>query len=86
MEALHELLQVLVNPCVMRDVVHPVLHLLAGGQLAVEEEVGHLEVAGALGELLDGISAVAEDAVVAVDLGDATDRRGRVDEGRVVRE
>src|SRR5215467_2090368 len=93
MEALHELLQVLVNPCVMRDVVHPVLHLLAGGQLAVEEEVGNLEVAGALGELLDGISAVAQEGgvvreepeVVGADaeLAEIHGADGAVDDGQV---
>ncbi len=38
------------------------VELLGGGQLAVDQEVGDLEVGGLLGQLLDRVAAVAEDA------------------------
>ena len=50
--------------------------LLGGRQLAVDEQVGDLEVGGLLGQLLDRVAAVAQDAGVAVDLGDRA-ARGR---------
>ncbi len=85
-EAVDELLDVLVDPRVVRDLVDPVIHLAQGRQLAVQEQVGHLEVVGALGQLLDGIAPVAQDAAVAIDLGDPA-RRGRgVHEGGIVGE
>lgn len=40
-----------------------VRELLRGGEAAVDDEVGRLEVRGGLGELLDGVAAVAEDAL-----------------------
>jgi hypothetical protein len=65
-----------VDERVVRDVVSPGIELARGGQLAVDEQVGHLEVAGLLGELLDGIAPVAQDAVLTVELGDGA-RCGR---------
>jgi len=38
-----------------------------GGQLAVDEQVGRLDEVGLLGQVLDGVAAVAEDALFAVD-------------------
>ena len=55
-----------------------------GRQFAVHQEVGDLEIAGLLGQLLDRIAAVLEDAFVAVDVGDRRSARGGVEEGRVV--
>src|SRR4029450_11169135 len=49
-------------------------------------QVGDLEIVGALRQLLDGIAAVAENTAVAVDLGDAADRRRGVGEGWVIGE
>ena len=43
-------------------------------QVAVDQQVGDLQEAGVLGELLDRVAAVAQDARVAVDVGDG--RRG----------
>ena len=42
----------------------------AVGQLAVDQQVGDLEVGRLLGQLLDRVAAVAQDAGVAVELGD----------------
>ena len=54
------------------------------GQLALDDQVGDLEVVALLGQFLDRIAAVAQDALVAVDVGDAALARGGVGEGRVV--
>jgi hypothetical protein len=70
-EARHQLLDVLVDERVVRDRVHPGLELPLQGQLALEDEVRGLQVRAPLRELLDGIAAVAENAAVAVDEGDA---------------
>ncbi len=55
---------------VIGDFVHPLVELGLGGQVAVNEQVGHLKVGGLFGQLLDGIAAVPEDAVFAIELGD----------------
>ncbi len=83
-EALHELLDVLVHHRVHGDVVGPLLELPLVGQLAEEDEVGGLEIGAALGELFDRIAAVEQDALVAVDVGDATAARRGVHERGVV--
>ena len=54
------------------------------GQLAVDEQVGDLEVAGLLAQLLDRVAAVLEYARGAVDVGDLRTARRGVGEGRVV--
>ena len=57
------------------------------GQFAVEQEVGHLQEGRVLGQLLDRIAAVTEDAGVAVEIGDGalTGRRRRERRGRRTR-
>ncbi len=83
-EALHEPLpHVLVDERVVRDVIAPLLELGGVGELAEDEEVGHLEVARVLGELLDRITAVAQDAGLAVELGDRALGSGRRTERRI---
>ena len=83
-EALHEALEVLVHERVERDLVHPLLVLVLGGQLAVDEQVGDLEVCRRLGQLLDRVAAVLEDALLAVDEGDGAAARRGVREAGVV--
>jgi hypothetical protein len=85
-ETLHELLEVLVDPGVVGDVVDPPVHLREGRELAVQHQVSDLEIVGALRQLLDGITAVAKNTAIAVDLGDAADRRRGVGEGWVIGE
>jgi hypothetical protein len=82
--ALHELLHVLVDERVDGDLVRPLLELRLGRELAVDEQVGDLEVRAVLGELLDRIAPVLEDALVAVDEGDRRTTRRGVHERRVV--
>ena len=44
---------------------------LAGvGQVALDQQPGHLQEAGPLGQLLDWVAAVAQDPLLAVDVGD----------------
>ena len=81
-EPVHEALaHVLVDERVVGDVVGPLLELRLVGQLAVEDEVGDLEVRRVLGELLDRVAAVAQDAGVAVEVRDL----GAAGRGRQVR-
>jgi hypothetical protein len=40
------------------------------GQLAVDEQVGHLGEVGVFGQVLDRVTAVAQDAGIPVDVGD----------------
>ena len=70
--------EVLVRVRVVGDVVDPLVVLATVGQLAVDEQVRDLEVRRLLSELLDRVPAVAQDALVALDLGDrAQAGRGR---------
>jgi len=50
------------------------------GVLTVDEQVGDLEEGRVVGELVDRVPAVTEDALVAVDVGDRGGARGGVDE------
>ena len=83
-EPLHEVLDVLVHERVDRDLVRPLVELLLVRQLAVDEEVGDLEVGRLLGELLDRVAAVLQDPGVAVEEGDGRPARRRVHERGVV--
>ncbi len=78
-EAVDEpLAHVLVDEGVVGHVVHPDVELLPGGQFAVQQQVGDLEIGRVFGELLDRVAAVAKDAGVAVEVGDRRlARRGR---------
>ena len=84
-EALHERLDVLVHERVDRDLVRPRVELGLRRQLAVDQEVGDLEVGRLLRQLLDRVAAVLQHAVVAVEVGDGRATRRRVHERRVVR-
>ena len=83
-EALHEAADVLVHERVDRDLVRPLVELLLVRQLAVDQEIRHLEVRRVLGELLDRIPAVLQDAGLAVQIGDRRPTRRRVHERRVI--
>ena len=79
-----KLLDVLVHERVVGDLVHPGLVLRLGRQLAVDQQVGDLEEVRLLGQLLDRVAAVLQDALVAVDEGDRAAAGGGVDEAGVV--
>ncbi len=85
-EALEEAVELGVQHRVIGDVALELGVLGRGRQLAVEQQVGHLEEVRLLGQVVDRIAAVQQNPLVAVDEGDlalATRRRG---EGRVVGE
>ena len=78
-EPLEEPAHLLVNHGVAGHDVVEFRLLGRGRQLAVEQEVAGLEKVAVLGELLDRIAAIEQDAFVAVDIGDlgfAARRRG----------
>src|SRR5205814_1086562 len=79
-----QLLDVLVQEGVMGDRVHPLAVLVRIGQLAMDQEVGDVEETTALGQLLDRIAAVAEDAVLAVNECDRAPATGGVKERGIV--
>jgi len=83
-ESLHELLEVLVQERVVRDLLRPRVELVLGRQLPVDEEVRRLQVRALLRELVDRLAAVAQDPGVAVDVRDAARDGRRVEERRVV--
>ncbi len=70
--------------CMERDLLDPAVELGRRRQLAEEEQIRHLEERPVLGQLLDRVAPVAQDALVAVDEGDAAPARRRVLERRVV--
>src|SRR5438874_423688 len=77
-EPLHELLDVLVEHRVQRDLARPRLQLRLGGELAEKNQVGGFEVVAVLGQLLDRIAAIEEDPLVAVDERDGAPAVRRV--------
>ena len=70
------LADVLVDVGVIRDLVHPRVVLLGRRQLAVDQQIRDLEIRRLLGQLLDRIAAVAQDALFTVELGDRRRSRG----------
>jgi hypothetical protein len=83
-EPLEELLDVLVQHRVLRDVGGPLVELRRGRQLTKQQEVGRLEKVAVFRQLLDRIPAVHQDAAIAVDERDAAAAGGGVRERRVV--
>jgi hypothetical protein len=83
-EGIEHLGDVLVHVGVEGHVVHEPVEFVLGRQLTLENQVGHLEERGPLGELLDGVSPVTQDSLSAIDEGDRAPGRGRVGEGRIV--
>ena len=77
-EALQELLAVFVKHRVMSDSFRPFFQLSFRGQLAMQNQVRNLKKTALLGQLLDGVAAMAQDALVAVDEGDRSAARGGI--------
>ncbi|MPM32091.1 hypothetical protein SDC9_78650 [bioreactor metagenome] len=82
-EATEQVAHPLVQEHVVDQLVLELLHLLLGGQLAVEDQPHHLDEGALLRELLDRVAAVPQDALFAVDEGDLRPARGGVAEGLV---
>jgi hypothetical protein len=83
-EPLHQLGQVRMEHRVQRDLAAPRRELRCGGQLAEEDQVRGLGEIAVLRKLFDGIAAVLENALVAVDEGDAAPARRRIHVSGVV--
>ena len=73
-----ELLDAFVNERVMRDVLVPIPELCRRGQLPVKQQIRRFQVRGLFRKFLDGISAIPQNAGVAVDIRDAADARSSV--------
>ena len=69
-EAIVELSDLLVQHGVPHDAEVEFLALRLVRQLAVQQQVADLQEVGFLGQLLNGIAAIQQDALVAVDVGD----------------
>ena len=82
-EAVEEPLEVLVQHGVPLDPVGEIRQLFGRRQLAVDQQVADLDEGRLLGELVDRVTAVAQNAGVAVDVGDGTLAGGGVDEAVV---
>jgi hypothetical protein len=65
---------------VTADALVELAELIRGGELAVDEQPGDLEVRRVLRDILDRIPAIAQDALLAIDVGDRTPGGGRVHE------
>jgi hypothetical protein len=69
-EAVEEVAEILVQHRVHADLVLERAELILGRKLAVDQQEGGLEEARLLGQLLDRVTAVAQDAGIAIDVGD----------------
>ena len=77
-EATEEVVHLLVDHRVTRHQRLELLELRRRGQLAVEQQVAHLEVMRLLGELVDRVAPMQQHARFAIDIGDgAVAGRGR---------
>jgi hypothetical protein len=69
-EPAQEELHLVVDHRVLEHALVEVVALALVGQLAVEQQVTGVEVVAMLGQLLDGVAAVEQLALVAIDVGD----------------
>src|SRR5262245_3115164 len=70
-EAIHEFLNVFVKDRMVRDVMGPFVEFGLGRQFAVHEQEGCLEESALFRELLDRVTAILENASIAIDISDA---------------
>ncbi|MPN17785.1 hypothetical protein SDC9_165140 [bioreactor metagenome] len=85
-EAAQEELHLLVDHGVLGHAVLEVCLLCSVRQFAVQQQVAGVEVVAVGGQLLDGVAAVQQLALVAVDVGDGGLAGCRGQEARVIRE
>src|SRR5918994_3467965 len=83
-EAVHEVLDVLVDVGVMGDLIGPLIELVLGWEPAVDEQIGHLEVRRMLAELLDGDAPMLQDPLLPINVGDGAPATRRVGVAGVV--
>ena len=65
-----EALHLLAQQSVVADGHGPLVELLAGRQLTVEQQIGDLEERALLGQILNGVAAMAQGAFSTIDVGD----------------
>ncbi len=81
-EALEEAVELLMHHGVVRDGVGELFQFLGVRQFAVQQQVADFQERRLLGQLLDGVAAIQQHALVAVDVGDlAFAGRGRGEAG-----
>ena len=85
-ETLEEPAHLLVHHRVMDHAVDEIGFLGGGRQFAVEQEVAGLEEIAVLGQIVDRIAAIEQNALVAVDIGDLGFARAGRGETRIVGE
>ena len=78
-EAVEEARHLLVHHRVARDAIVEIGFLRRGRQFAVKQQIAGLEEVAVLGELVDRIAAIEQDAFVAVDEGDLATRSSPVE-------
>ncbi|MNG08856.1 hypothetical protein D3C84_922430 [compost metagenome] len=82
-EAVEEGLQLLMNHGVVLDGADEPGLFFCSGQFAVEQQVTGFQVVRLFCELLDGVAAVQQNALIAIDVGDLRLARGGGHEARV---
>ena len=80
---IEETFHVFMHQGVVRDAVGEVVEFFLVGQIPVDEEVGHLHKGCLFRQFLNGVTAVAQDAVLSIEVRDAALGRTRVLEARV---
>src|SRR5271157_4698957 len=68
-KALEEFLACLMQHRVMSDLVGPIGQLRSGRELTKQDEISNFKKGALLGELLNGISSIPQDALIAIDKG-----------------
>ena len=85
-EAVEKAAQLFVHHRVVGDVVDELRLFLCVRQFAIQQQIGDFEKITVLGQLLDRVAAIHQDAFVAVDIGDARPTGGGRHKSRVVGE
>jgi hypothetical protein len=85
-EAGNEGIELVVDHRVVGQLVTKMVQLVLGRQLTVQQQVGHLDKGASLGQLLDRITAVAQDPLTAVNKGYFTGARSCRCKARVISE
>jgi hypothetical protein len=84
MEPVDKFFNVFVNNRMKRNIVCPVRQLRRGRKLAVKDEISGFQIIAFFRDLLDGIAAVTQNTLVAIDISDFALAGGGVHETRVV--
>ena len=82
-KTVEEMAHTLVQHAVVGQLLAELAELLAIGKLAKDQKICSLDKCRFLGEFLDGITAIAQNTVFAVEIRDATRRGARVAKPRV---